>query len=412
MRILLYVYVNRYHLHIMEVKLWMVLSLVCALVSHAFAMPMLEPLLEITESDGALKSATFRSPSFTLGPGEVQNQYYYGVSFPKGHIGIKGFDAEVVDEDGNSVPLNEVYLHHWVVVNYYSQSNNSMGYDASTRILGNDGVCPKHALSQLFGLGSETRHTNTTLPGPYGIEVGNYDEEAWLLNVHAIDTRGTVDPFGCLECRCDLYNVTIDEYGRPLKDDYLGGLLCCYDGTQCQLKDGYVGENRTYYLQYTVHYMDWDDTILPVKVYILDVTYEGTYCNVEYDVPSCASENVGTAVCVHTQETAMEIPVGGDVIYAVAHQHAGGIGAAIYGQDGREICTSTPLYGTGTEVGNEAGYIVGMTTCYPEPGSLQVLSGESLQVHSNYSETTSHTGVMGLAYIVVYPHSETGAFQR
>ena len=34
------------------------------------------------------------------------------IDFRKGHIGIKSFDVEVVDEDGNFVPLYEAYLHH------------------------------------------------------------------------------------------------------------------------------------------------------------------------------------------------------------------------------------------------------------------------------------------------------------
>lgn len=389
----------------MEKRLTLFVALASVAAAHAFSLSQ----LEIKETTGTIKSATFRSPAFTLGPGQVQDKYYYGVPFPKGHIGIKGFDAEVVDEDGNSVPLSEIYLHHWVVVNYYSQSSQNTGHKAS-RILGNNGVCPNQVLSQLFGLGSETRHTNTTIPGSYGIEVGNPElisdggEEAWLLNVHAINTVGTVDPSGCLECRCDLYNVTTDVSGHALPEGYIGGLLCCYDGTQCQLQEGYVGENKTYYLQYTVHYTEWDESIQPVKVYILDVTYTGEYCKIEYDIPSCAAGN-NEADCVYTQESAMVIPDGGDVIYAVAHQHAGGIGAVIYGEDGREICTSLPIYGNGTEVGNEAGYIVGMSTCYPELGSMKVSSGEKLRVHANYSRTTGHTGVMGLIYVIVDPRA-------
>ncbi|KAI5070067.1 hypothetical protein GOP47_0014410 [Adiantum capillus-veneris] len=353
------------------------------------------------ENYGAnVKNATFRTPAFTLAPGEVRFSLYFGSEFVKGHIGIKAFDAEVVDEDGNSVPLNEVYLHHWVAYNYVNSSANG------TTILGNDGVCPDCALCQLFGLGSETRMTNTRLPDPYAIEVGQHDDEEWLLNVHAIDTRGTVDPLGCLECRCDLYNVSAAQDGTPIEEGYRGGLLCCYDGTHCQLKDGYVGENRTLYLQYTVHYLDWSDSILPVKIYIFDASYNGSRCQVEYHVPACSSRNMSTSTeCMHMQESIMEVPIGGDVIYGVSHQHAGGVSSAMYGQDGREICTSIPLYGNGTEVGNEAGYLVGMTTCYPKVGSVQVMSGESIRMLSNYSSSKSHTGVMGLGYIAVYPHS-------
>lgn len=70
-------------------------------------------------------------------------------------------------------------------------------------------------------------------------------------------------------------------------------------------------------------------------------------------------------------------------------------------QDGRVICSSTPTYGEGTEAGNEAGYIVGMSTCYPQPGSVRISDGETLSLVSNYSSAQQHIGVMGLFYILV-----------
>jgi len=60
-----------------------------------------------------------------------------------------------------------------------------------------------------------------------------------------------------------------------------------------------------------------------------------------------------------------------------------------------------PSYGKGKEAGNEAGYIVGMSTCYPRPGSLKISDGENLVLESNYSSSQRHTGVMGLFYILV-----------
>lgn len=70
-------------------------------------------------------------------------------------------------------------------------------------------------------------------------------------------------------------------------------------------------------------------------------------------------------------------------------------------QDGRVICSSIPTYGEGKEAGNEAGYIVGMSTCYPRPGSVKINDGETLILESNYSSIQWHTGVMGLFYILV-----------
>lgn len=236
-----------------------------------------------------IKSASFLSPKQVMTPGSVANPYLFDIDFPRGHIGLKGFDAEVVDQDGNPVPLHETYLHHWVVHPYYVRKGLNLSQLDMPRDLGsspdyilvrNGGLC-RDRVRQYFGLGSETRKTSTYVPDPYAIEIGNPEETPdgyefkWLLNIHAIDTRGVVDRQGCTECRCDLYNVTVDEYGRALEHGYKGGQDCCYDKTQCRLRNGFDRGNktRTVYLKYTVRWVDWDSSVLlPAKVYILDVT--------------------------------------------------------------------------------------------------------------------------------------------
>lgn len=235
----------------------------------------------------------------------MENKHYYDIDFPRGHIALKSFDAEVVDEDGIPVPLHHTYLHHWVVAKYYSRPSHPQS-PADYVMVRNSGICQGDSVGQYFGLGSETRKTATFVPDPYGIEIGNpVDipagfEEKWLLNVHAIDTRGVEDRLGCTECRCDLYNVTQDEYGRPLRPDYRGGLYCCYDQTQCRLRPGFQGPRRSLYLRYTVVWFDWDTSILPVDIYILDVTDTWTaldnsseqgaqhHCQVSYSLSRCS----------------------------------------------------------------------------------------------------------------------------
>jgi hypothetical protein len=84
-------------------------------------------------------------------------------------------------------------------------------------------------------------------------------------------------------------------------------------------------------------------------------------------------------------------------------------------QDGRVICSSIPSYGNGSEAGNEAGYIVGMSTCYPKPGSVKIIDGETLTLESNYNSTKEHTGVMGLFYLLVaeqLPYQQLRLFSR
>ncbi|KAL5564755.1 hypothetical protein UlMin_027919 [Ulmus minor] len=368
------------------------------------------------------KSAVFLSPVFELKPGLVSNKVYYNIDFPRGHIGLKSFNAEVVDEAGNPIPLYDTYLHHWVVERYYyridAATSKDDGSNQTNYISGrNSGLCQKDVLGQQYGLGSETRRTSTYVPDPFAVEAGNPTEipkgyeERWMLNVHAIDTRGVEDKLGCAECQCHLYNISKDASGRPLSPNYKGGLLCCYDDTQCRVKKGFMGAKRNLYLRYTVEWVDWTDHIVPVKVYIFDVTDTWKAlndsnaehsCLIEYEVKrSSKAAGLRNQRLVESNRTTLSFPTGGYVIYGVAHLHTGGVGSALYGEDGRVICSSTPIYGKGKEAGNERGYIVGMTTCYPKPGSVKILKGENLVLESNYSNAKTHTGVMGLFYILV-----------
>ncbi|RDY01770.1 hypothetical protein CR513_14861, partial [Mucuna pruriens] len=383
------------------------------------------------KSESNVKSGVFLSPKFELGPGSVANKFYFGIDFPRGHIALKSFNAEVVDEGGNPVPLYETYLHHWLVSKFYQPKYD--GHRILNRsdhiMVRNSGMCQIDILGQYYGLGSETRGTATDIQDPFGIVVGNPAEipegyeEKWMVNIHAIDTRGVVDKRGCTECRCNLYNVTKDELGKPLKSNYKGGLLCCYDHTQCRLKEGFEGQKRSLYLRYTVKWVDWDKFIMPVKVYLLDVTdtIKTSYdsrgvihehdCRIEYEVKPCSTGHKYRKGCLHVKRTSLPMQNGGYVIYGVAHQHSGGIGSTLYGQDGRVICSSLPSYGNGKEAGNEANYIVGMSTCYPVPGSVKIIDGETVTLVSNYNSSSGgHTGVMGLFYLLVaeqLPHQHS-----
>uniref|UniRef100_A0A6V7QU40 Uncharacterized protein n=1 Tax=Ananas comosus var. bracteatus TaxID=296719 RepID=A0A6V7QU40_ANACO len=236
-----------------------------------------------------LKSATFLSPPFFLRPGSVSNKYYFDIPFPKGHIALKSFDAEVVDENGVPVPLHETYLHHWVLERYYGRREYG-DLDLSKIILvRNSGIC-NHTLGQYYGLGSETRRTSTWVPDPYGIEVGKPEEiplgyeERWLLNIHAIDTRGV--------------------------EDRLGAPSASVASTM--VKEGVEGVTRKLFLKYTVMWVDWDVSVAPVKIYIFDVTDTGeatsdprrSSCKVEYEVPACSLEDKANGECVHTKTAA------------------------------------------------------------------------------------------------------------
>ncbi|TKW11462.1 hypothetical protein SEVIR_6G235200v4 [Setaria viridis] len=397
----------------MAVAVLLVLLIVALSSAIIAELPSAEAALDV-RGHRRLKSMTVLSPPFFLRPGAVANKYYHDIAFPRGHVALKSFNGEVVDDRGAPVPLHEAYLHHWVVHPYYAATNATAAGRPATLPARNSGVCEGDTHGQYYGLGSETRRTATWVPDPYGVEAGDPAappegyEERWMLNVHAIDTRGAADRMGCTECRCDLYNVTVDEHGRRIADDYAGGLLCCYDQTRCRVEEGFVdGEARKLFFRYTVMWLDWSDAVVPVKIYIFDATHRPlpVGCKVEYEVEECSPERRAKNDCVHVQVAKQVVPRGGDLVFGVAHQHAAGIGSSLHGQDGRLLCESIPSYGDGEEAGNEAGYIVGMSTCYhPAPGAVTVRDGETLTVVSNYSSERRHTGVMGLFYILVAEH--------
>jgi hypothetical protein len=53
---------------------------------------------------------------------------------------------------------------------------------------------------------------------------------------------------------------------------------------------------------------------------------------VEYAVESCTATDAAGNGCIDIKRNSLTMPTGGYVIYAVAHQHAGGIGSTLYGQ--------------------------------------------------------------------------------
>ncbi|KAI4297334.1 hypothetical protein L6164_037228 [Bauhinia variegata] len=128
--------------------------------------------------------------------------------------------------------------------------------------------------------------------------------------------------------------------GQPLPPGYKGGLQCCTDNAQCRLKEGYKGYNRTVYFKYTVEWIDMpDNSIIPIKIYISDVTdtvkilnssneLNITHnCLIEYDIESCNTTQKHGSGCVNVTRTNFPMKRGGYVMYGVAHQHAWGVGS-------------------------------------------------------------------------------------
>eukprot|EP00271_Cylindrocystis_brebissonii_P014320 TRINITY_DN35636_c0_g1_i1.p1 TRINITY_DN35636_c0_g1~~TRINITY_DN35636_c0_g1_i1.p1 ORF type:complete len:446 (-),score=47.53 TRINITY_DN35636_c0_g1_i1:412-1749(-) len=370
---------------------------------------------------GELETYTFDSVPFTLSPGQVYRRFQYLPWVPH-RVSIRSFDAEVVDEHDKSVPLSDIYLHHWVILR--STIDSSAQPKAETednsepaegfKIWPNSGTCANGALSQWFGEGSETRKTETSFVAPFGVETGNTDlvppgkKEAWFAQIHAIDSRDAEEALACIECRCDSYGVNTTYSGKPLPPGYKGGIYCCYDGYQCALKKGASSGPKTYRMRFTIGYVKWTEDNVPVRMYQLDVTNNGLLgtgnnCQVEYDVEKCTPDGT-LAGCVHSKETTIAFPDSGRLLVATGHLHAPGMGVTLWGEDGSLICDSIPIYGRGTGAGDEAGYITGMTSCtFGSPGfpERRIAAGEKLRLRASYDSTREHMGVMGLFIVAL-----------
>jgi len=102
-------------------------------------------LSSFANTKNKIKSVVFLTPKFELGPGSVINRYYYVIDFPRGHIiyiALKSFNAEVVDDAGNSIPLRETYLQFSIIGLLQDISKVNMSHTESDHVLvRNSGLC-------------------------------------------------------------------------------------------------------------------------------------------------------------------------------------------------------------------------------------------------------------------------------
>jgi hypothetical protein len=358
-------------------------------------------------ADGS-KTQSFRSPALNLAPGHVINtpSDRTPIAMPPGSYAITAFAAEVVRANGTSVPLSEVYLHHWIIENG----------------VGNAGPCD--TLHFTFGIGAESRNTAWRMPAGYGFAVDG--TEKWGGNIHAISTADyAVDNVkACIECVCP--------FGG-------GGVSCCPDGSVCPgagerwraLNASGALTPTPYYLQYTVTWVESyrQAGIQPVQVLILD----STQCNVEYTIPqSCPwwiahgyqgsltglsfPSDFFASDCPHLQSTEYKAAFDADLVWAVGHQHTGGINVTL-SVNGRPAVASHPRYGNSTgvgpaawEAGNEPGYLVAMEPADLSAAPVPLREGDALRVDGLYRGSPQFSGVMSyiMAYAVPTPTSRWG----
>ncbi|OAE20519.1 hypothetical protein AXG93_948s1260 [Marchantia polymorpha subsp. ruderalis] len=328
-------------------------------------------ILEV-ECGEKVHTKSFFSPVFETSPGNVFDPHQ-NVEFPEGHLAIRSFICEMVDADtGEPIPLSQLYVHHWFLQKYGVKK----GFKS---LLSSAPLAAPH------------------LPRKYASH--------YLRNqLHRISFRPEAQPVqgrGCFECVCDLYNVTVDVDGHPLPDDYKDNSYSnCPDsmkscGDICVDAFGYsliiVRLFRGNFLMGSLG----NSTLLKGPNRPSMGSHRG-----EYDITKC-TKGTPHEECIHTLQSVEGLPMGGDLIFAVLHQHSGGLGGRVFNEAGDKICESLPIYGQGDEAGNEAGFVVGMSPCNPKPGSVNIRTMEALRLESNYSNVVDRTGVMGIMKLYV-----------
>lgn len=385
-----------------------------------------------------VKRHTALTAPLPLTQGEVTNTFHR-LPIPKGPIAVYRFEADVVEKDaeGNVVAVGnyDAYLHHHVVGSVHKHYTDSTNKWAPMKPV-------NFSRSVGFGAGTESRGTPQEFKYPYAFMTVEGEDE-WVANVHIINTRkmSAGNAHHCLECPCTSEDViTADSVnGMQFVEDscnadlrfenntvcsaatYHGGLRCCEDSQFCLEKADLAAEleTSTYYLRYTIEYSE----IVPENrpLYLAgccdasgDESHHG---NVEYDVPKCDPElHPG---CVHTLATRQALDLGQnsvyqftqgkqsfedrevELVYAVGHQHRGGLGIQMFDEkSGDLLCSSVPTYGTGNEVGNEAGYVVSISTCTFDP-PRRMRASDLVRIVALYNNTEAHTGVMSLMYLAL-----------
>eukprot|EP01065_Artemidia_motanka_P044001 TRINITY_DN61_c0_g1_i1.p2 TRINITY_DN61_c0_g1~~TRINITY_DN61_c0_g1_i1.p2 ORF type:complete len:460 (+),score=175.06 TRINITY_DN61_c0_g1_i1:61-1440(+) len=369
------------------------------------------PTLNVTKS-------TYQSPKITLMKGEAWFSLPDVTVMPFPDNGgkpyaILGGQFDILDESGASVPLSEMYSHHWLV---YDKLVGSNGWNLG---------CGGHNtwVSNVYGAGGEMRGIKYEYGKGYGYHSpGN---EHWSANIHFIRTEDlSTEAFNgskgealksCIECGY--------VPGKAL--ECIPGLTgqgifaCCFDGCRCPVNNKKDRSTKQYYLTYNITWTTDVDQIKPQIVFVVDAFDCAIVQNLQPNMkkgPTVCDDKY----CVSTVTRPMT--QAGTIKWGYTHQHVGALNATL-AINGKHVCASTPKWGTdpNNAPGNEKGYAVGFDMCIdPDTGIngtgefVHVNEGDNLTVTSWYSVDPNddaslpipggnHRGTMGLFFFTLHP---------
>lgn len=444
------------------IRIGTIVPVAAALVALAQAVPAVAASSKGSLHPSNVETITRLTAPLPLRPGEVTNTYHK-LPIPPGPIAIYEFKADVVekDSDGNVVPtpLSDAYLHHHVVLSEHEahkhqkhwwspmkpeRANRGVGFGAGTESRGTpQKFYHPFAFTTVEGEDELVANVHVINTRDMPAKDARRCLECPCTSSDVFASNGTI--LGSVASRrqhWDRCNAELlDEDNTACRPDtYYGGLVCCEDGEFCldeydpdaEAYDGVKeasGPVSTFYLRYTLTYAKATEENRPLYLAACcDASGNDTSSgNIEYDIPklcdewdSLDGEEDGDS-CVHELSTVQmlhgttSVPFGldgldgkaagggeeVDVVYMVGHLHRGGIDVtASDAVTGEVICKSLPSYGTGNEIGNEKGYINGMSTCVFDP-PRRMRTTDPIRITSSYDAREAHTGVMSLFYIAI-----------
>lgn len=330
---------------------------------------------------------------------------------PGKQFAIIKMQYDVVDENHNSVPLSELYVHHWLV---YDTPTMGTGFNIGC---GGTGTF----VSNVYGAGAEVRGVHYAYPKGFGYLSGVYGRPYWSANLHFIrtddlSTKEFNGSYGkaiksCIECE---YAAGKADGCRPGLDG-AGVFACCEQSSRCPVNNPSDNSTKKYMLKQNLTWTTDVKNIKGVRTAVLDGFECGTVSNL---VPGMNKRGTVCDDKICTTKVTRPAPFDGTIMWGYDHQHIGALNASFY-VNGDKKCTSTPHTGTDPHdaPGNSLGYITGFKNCiepagYPET-AVSIKKGDNLTLHAYYTidpeDNTSypipggsHTGTMHLFYMSIY----------
>ncbi|MEA2403952.1 MAG: hypothetical protein QOE08_599, partial [Thermoleophilaceae bacterium] len=127
---------------------------------------------------------TFRMPVEVKGY-QVKQEYNFDIARPHVDAHITRMSTDVVDANGDSVPIKRLMLHHIVFSAYTGRTNAACpaftSWDSKTTLPG--------VIEHLYGAGEE--HNQLVLPPGYGVKMDK--DKPWLMTWMLMNHRRTAD---------------------------------------------------------------------------------------------------------------------------------------------------------------------------------------------------------------------------